>query len=311
MTASTNPVRNCDFTISLPIGTEEYYKRRFLNTKLVGWLSRNSVQYVFQWEKTGDVNFHFQGRFRLDKKKRTLQLVKEIERDVGMKKNFINVSPTNKTCRDFDYVLKEESRIKDYIYADRDIRMYQKIQPEIALENFLPWEKFIFEEWLDLNKRNVYNVSKRRILFVVDRKGGSGKSTFVKDLWIRRSRDVCCLSFDGSISQSQSAIIDAGAFPFYVIDLPRSRPRSKKDRQEFEDRFHNVLEKLCNGMLQGTMYGKLRTLVMPNPQIVVFMNWEMEKLMSRDRYVYIDLERKETFAELAERISASNASVEL
>jgi hypothetical protein len=208
----------------------------------------------------------------------------------GFDMNHITTSATSSAGREFDYVMKTETRMRGPL-SNRMGLLEQVIDPLEGLK-LRDWQSFILNNWfrldlLDCNDYNNYreatNTAQRKILFVVDSIGGTGKSTLVKHMAISHSSKVCILPVTGNVSQLVTSTIDAGAFPCYVIDLPRIQPSHK----EWVHDLLFFIECLQNGLLISSMYGKRKQLIINNPRIVIFSNYTLPELMSQDRYVYL------------------------
>jgi hypothetical protein len=143
------------------------------------------------------------------------------------------------------------------------------------------WQDLVLG-WLTLDGKKRYNQSGRRILFITDPVGCSGKSTLVKHLMLN-TKDILVLPSCGTPTQMSKALAEAGPYSNYVLDLPRVKPKP----ETIEDLMYTI-EMLSNGIICSSMYGKYQSLVMNNPQICVFSNYPLTKYLSVDRYVTID-----------------------
>ena len=313
MTASNNSVRRMDFTISLRPNMEDFaekgiYPEDFIDTSyhpiersvefLEQFLENKVDQYVFQVEdskdfitKQGDLltrNVHIQGRLNIKRRMRTTAMVAEMSRWFNnklwnmIKLEHIRISPTANPTKNFDYCMKDKTRIMGP-FSDREIEAY-KVEDPLLNKTLFKYQDIIMNQWLTKEGKLLYNNNGRRILFVQDETGNSGKSTMVKHLAISRQKDVLVLPVCGTPNQLSSALIDAGPYPYYILDLPRVKPN---DTNWISDILF-IIEQLQNGLLCNTMYGKYKSLVMSNPQIVVMSNWIIPRDLSLDRYVLID-----------------------
>jgi hypothetical protein len=281
MTASTNPVRRIDITISLRPELE--MAQSDIIDKFYDFAARHTDMFVFQLEKTGLDNLHIQGRVNIKARTRTLAFAKKTASEMKIDLKYINCSPTSNPTQNFDYTMKSETRVEGP-WSNRDLSSF-KVEDPLKGQEFYPWQEWILNQWFDKNKKALYNPNGRKILFVVDEKGNTGKSSLCKHCAIQRQKDVCILPVSGSPSQLSSAIIDAGPFPNYILDLPRCKPHNYRDW--IQDILH-VIEQLQNGLIVNSMYGKYKNLVMNNPQIVIFSNWYIDQKLSSDRYYYMD-----------------------
>jgi len=121
----------------------------------------------------------------------------------------------------------------------------------------------------------------REILFVVDEKGGQGKSYFSAD-FRRRNEETTFLSLPGKKADMVYALSTCGFTPgIILVDAPRSK------QGDFIQ--YDFLEELKNGAIFNTKY-ESRLIEMAVPHVCVFMNEQpdMTKL-SADRYSIITL----------------------
>ena len=281
MTASINPVRRMDITISMR--PDSGLDKQTMISRFNEFCSLNTDMYVFQHELTGDDNHHIQGRVSRQARIRTLSFAKKISADTGIPLCYIHVSPTQRPNQNFDYTMKSETRFSGP-YSNLDLNALNIVDPLEGIQ-LHDWQNFILNEWFDNDRKKMYNRSGRKILFVYDTKGNTGKSTLCKHCAISRQKDVCLLPVSGNANQLVSSILNAGSFSNYILDLPRCKPG---ENEKWIQDILFVIEQLSNGLLINSMYGKYTRLVMNNPQIVVFSNWKVPEYLSQDRYIYID-----------------------
>lgn len=303
MSFSKNPVRRMDFTISLrPYHGMEYNGETEVYPcphpieesveNIRHFLDREADMYVFQVEDTRQEysddpigNMHIQGRLHVSRRIRTKAMFDKLVKYLDeieywpIKIEHIRISPTSNPTRNFDYVLKEKTRVSGP-YSDRDYTLHVVEDPLKGKTKYL-WQDLALK-WLSPEGRSLYNSSSRRILFITDPVGASGKSTLVKHLMLT-SKDILVLPSCGTPTQMSNALAECGPYAGYVLDLPRVKPKP-----ETIGELMYTIEMLSNGMICSSMYGKYRSLVMNSPQICVFSNYSLSKYLSADRYVTID-----------------------
>ena len=302
MVSTKNPIVNHDITVSLPYNkvkngymTMSQEETSKIEEILEGWFTAHSKNYVFQLEQgKNEYNLHFQCRIRLKKKVRCQQLAKDLglhldeheviqnqfSKDQSMV-DWIRSSPTNNSCRDFKYVMKEESRISGP-WSDRHLSDLE-LTDTIELDRLYHWQKYLYDNVLTKGRRSEYNNDGRKIIFLVDYNGSAGKSELVRTLMTQRN-DVQYIPSCGTASQFKNGIAEAGAFRNYVLDLPRVKPKM----EQLSD-LAGALEDISNGFVSGVMYGKVKHLIMNRPNIVVCGNWFFPRyLLSKDRFIYMD-----------------------
>ncbi len=219
MTQSTNPVRRMDITISLrfhpKIDMVKYLEEEIQEAinLVTSFFEEHCTKWVFQLEDTTD-NKHLQCRIVVKKRQRTASLFNKLVVHLNVPPKWIHVTPSSNALADFSYVMKSESRLRGP-WGNMDL---EAIECEDLLDDtpMEPWQSFIADEWLDRAGRDMYNKSRRRILFCIDRKGGSGKSTLVKHLFLKRNKNTLVLPITGTASQMISCLIEAGPKSNYI-----------------------------------------------------------------------------------------------
>lgn len=311
MSFSKNSVRRMDFTISLrpqsvdptglthgeegrplfiavphPVDDTVQHVERFLNMTVDGWVfqvenSKPGEDYIQQ-------NVHIQGRLIVKRRMRTRMMFDKMCRYFEEQKYEhitpfnIRITPTSNPTRNFSYVMKEETRVQGP-FSDRDAGVYV-VQDPLENKTLYTWQDLVCNTWLSKQGQMCYNKSGRKILFVIDKQGCTGKSSLVKHLMLNRQKDVLVLPPCGSASQLSKALVECGPYPNYVLDLPRVKP---SDEKAFEDLLF-IIEQLSNGIVTSVMYGQYKSMIMDNPAIVILSNYELPYRLSADRYVTID-----------------------
>ena len=170
--------------------------------------------YVFQLEKgaKGKTD-HFQCRVSLKKKCKTMVALDNIHEILSgydswqcLEKSDIHISPTQSKTKDFDYVLKEETRERPAVSSKPlDLLTPYDI---IAEENFNEIQRFLYHQWIEDHR--LWDPLGRRILFVKDIKGGVGKSEFARTLCYKYPQLYAQLDGDQSMDRLVTSVIHAG-----------------------------------------------------------------------------------------------------
>lgn len=149
--------------------------------------------------------------------------------------------------------------------------------------------------WLDLKEpdykwqKDFYHLisqtpDDRRILNIVNKSGGIGKTSLLKYLL---SHDlVTVVPCTGSVSQMAAFLDKNWNKKVYILDMPRVR----LDKKTYQD-LALLLESLKNGILTSTMYGGTGTKLMNSPWVFIFSNEEFPmEYFSLDRRLvtYVD-----------------------
>lgn len=304
-----NPIWRQDITMSI---NRFYFSKikQVLVPSVKEVLDEICEQYVFQVEKTGLENYHFQVRVNLknDRRWRCKQLEKHLQiAFVGNQNKAANLvediyfhrihcTPTSNNAKSkFDYVMKEETRW-DGPYSDRPIFLGKTILPH---DKLLPWHR----RFVDLLEN--YDTDEpdwRTIYHVKDERGCSMKSTFCRYLLWNYEKEVGMINPFGSPNQINSSITKMGRRKMFILDIPRSYSWTKKNKDNDSiTRHYNpqwpelclVLERLKDGMLIDSFYGRFESFIMDPPIILVFSNWPLERYpgqyLSSDRIKEVDL----------------------
>lgn len=302
MPISKNALYRMDLTIALsnvePFGI---YGFGALERELKETLDLMCKAFVFQLEKGAKSDTkHFQCRVSLKKKCKTMVALDNIYDVLSgqsswqyLKKTDIHISPTQSDTKDFDYVMKEDTRERPPVSS----KPMDLLKPKDIIDetDFNPVQRFILNEWI--NKTDEWDPLGRRILFVTDVKGGAGKSELARTLCYKYPQLYAQLDGDQSMDRLVTSVIHAGPRKAYFIDLPRASENAALDLPAFmvakhDERVLNILrfcEKLKNGNVTSSFYGKYQQLIMSKPVIIVFSNWSLCRTgLGPDRVVELD-----------------------
>ena len=155
-------------------------------------------------------------------------------------------------------------------YEGNDIELFND------RKNYHPWqlklERLLFEKDGSFKKADT-----RKIVFILDEEGCSGKSTYWKHLLIKHNLELGLLA-EANMSQIKSALNRMGAKKLYIVDLPRT-----KSKMGVNDLI-NVLEQVKSGIVINNMYGQNNTLLIPPCHIIVSGNYLPYGSLSPDRW---------------------------
>ena len=250
----------------------------------------NIEKYVFQLERGENTHKeHFQGCFTTCIRVRHSTLLKRfeevlkrsqfrlLESDVEELMRNLTIDKMNGTWEEaFAYCTKSDSRLAEPVMSHK-LKQYTGSDVEFLSEkdNRFPWQQSIMEEFLDEAENNFKDPDDRKIVWITDLKGNSGKSKLVKYL-AHTYPDVAKISF-GSATQLRSGLIAAGRRTLYIVDMTFST-----GEDDSLPTMLSVLEDLKNGYLVSVMYGKYQELMIEPPHIVVFSNQTCPKGMLAD-----------------------------
>lgn len=262
-------------------------------------LSDLADSWVFQIESTAQEddgtykNLHVQGRARFKKRVRKTQILNE-KYLTGAIDAFYRASwsPTSSNCKNFDYVLKEETRIYGP-WADKKLFLGKSLIKDYQLK---PWMTQLID---DIEKHGVIMDDKyfREIVHVYDIEGGHMKSSFTRYLLNKYKERVSYINPFGTANQISSCFAKGGAKDLYLLDLPRAFKTETGYHNNYPE-ICNVIEKLKDGVVSSSMYGDGQTLLMDPPFIIMFSNWKLERrkgeYFSKDRIREIDLSEEDS-----------------
>lgn len=252
---------------------------------IIHWLDLiEAKNWVFQLEEGKGANkyLHYQGRFKLANKTRVKSLINKNAKLGDESLIGIHLSTTSSVAaKGFDYVTKSETR-KDGPWSKEQHLKMLNADPDIIE---MTSDKWIWRPW-QLSTFELFKTTRdrRKVNYIIDRTGGSGKSSFSNycdfiDIatWVppMNSKDMMafCMKFKAKS---------------YIIDLPKNFTQSKTVRINL----FNAIEALKNGMLYDLRYDARKERI-PAPNVIIFANEAPDtSLLSRDRWVVWEINTK-------------------
>lgn len=236
--------------------------------------------YVFQEESGEETGReHYQCALRLKSRKRKSTLLKLVEKSFpGMTYMFQFDRMYGTFNEAIEYCTKTETRTNAPI---SNLPIYQGMDVDILDDVYqrYPWQAALFEELFISGSLRFKTPDDRKIYWITDPIGNSGKSKFTKYVVIRSTASIK-VPF-GTATQMRSAIINEGPCNLYIIDIPRTLAK--------DDDMHAVyslIEDLKNGFVVSSMYGKNAKLIMNPPHVIVFSNMPCPRqALSADRWI--------------------------
>lgn len=245
--------------------------------ELIEQMWKFAKKWAFQLE-VGQLNGlpHYQGRFSLRVKRRLL----ETKDAVFPEWFWVHLSPTTREHQtDFDYVAKEETRVKGPwtfqlnpkpVELTAELRKFDKVP-------LYSWQADVEADLLKVD------CDDRHINFILDPGGCQGKSTFCKLMLMRGHAEwlPAFNDYKDLVRCAMSLAAAAGKAPnAYLIDLARAMNKNKLGPM-----FHGV-ETLKQGVAFDERYEFQRILFDP-PKIWFFANQMPELFMlSLDRWIF-------------------------
>lgn len=251
--------------------------------------------WVFQIESTGQdpdgtlKNLHVQGRARFKKRVRKTQILNEEYLTGSTYGAFYRASwsPTSSNCKNFDYVLKEDTRVYGP-WADKKLFLGKSL---LKPHQLTPWMDELINE-IESHGDIMDDDYFREIIHIQDVVGGNMKTSFVRYCLHKYKDRIAYINPFGTANQISSSFAKVGARDVYILDLPRSFKTSSGYHANYAD-LCNIIEKLKDGIISSSMYGEGQTLLMDPPMIMIFSNWPLESYLgeffSRDRIATLEL----------------------
>lgn len=205
----------------------------------------------------------------------------------------------NKFKESNDYRIHQENQL-NYKYNAKDIEIL------FDNKNWHKWQKNLYKLLFNAQGR-IKPADNRKIIFIEDPKGNSGKSSFLKYLYYKYKNDIGLIT-EGTSAQLKKSIVTQGAKKIYCVDLPRTA-----DNSIGTSGLSNALESLKNGLITSVMYGggtESDQLLITPPWIIVTGNdlsgstwtpdrWEVYKIRKDLDWENIsDQKRKEAIKEI-------------
>ena len=138
----------------------------------------------------------------------------------------------------------------------------------------------------------------RKIIFLYDPKGCSGKSTFFKWLFWKHSSLIGYLTV-GSASQLRSAVCKIPYKSIYLCDLARST--GSQDTSRLVD-LMSLVEELKTGAIVNVMYGKHDLILQNKSHIIVSSNFLVDPAsLSKDRLQILKITNNGTLTDITRK----------
>lgn len=231
---------------------------------VINYFEDQCKNYWFQLERgeNGEKKLHYQCCFQYsdETKKRQTAMIKWIgilcEKIDAYPPNKHSVTPVgdNRTNAIQRYVSKCDTRQAGPWCSQEIYNVYEDMK---EMQKPYPWQQHV----LDCVKVKPNN---RHIYWIYDPKGNHGKSSLCK--WMFLTKQAKLISVNNA-DRLTSAIVSAGPFKCYLLDIPRSLDAKKSIGAAFE-----IVESLKNGLILDNFFGKDKYLAMKSPWVFVFSN---------------------------------------
>lgn len=272
-----NQIHWLDFTLFVdPEASSDEFK--ILVEMIMVELRSLAKKWAFQLEKAPTTsNLHYQGRLVLINRVRFSTFLKRLKVDESVHYlKHAHWSVTNNNCHNFDYVKKSDTRIEgpwtsDGIYGEiprdiKDLKMYS---------------------WQATMARMADEYEPRKIFFLYDPDGNSGKSTIAK--WLCFFKQACDCpamnNFKDVLQFAASWKKNHADCKCFLFDMPRA------SNQENLSGMYSAIECIKSGKITDTRYCAT-TILMDPPTVFVYGNHIPNRnLLSEDRWQYFRIAR--------------------
>lgn len=304
-----------DFTLWLP----ETFEGEFLESEefqglqktLEGILDTHCQDWVYQLEQAGgnggdegdeedecddesaegDPRFHLQGRFRLKTKSR-LTALKRIFKGGPLHTAHLSVTSSENRNNNF-YVTKEDTRKGGPWYSESFSLMvkddFVPRQVREKMSELFPWQQFVLDDCRKWCPRTI-NV-------IVDRKGNSGKSSFISYMLCmeKNSLEVPPVHDFKDVAQFICSSIQQKGRKYcknIFVDFPRSRDQTKIHQ------FMAGIERIKDGRVFDSRY-RATTIMIDSPNIWMFTNIVLKlDYVSCDRWAFWTIDKSKCLQRL-------------
>lgn len=250
---------------------------------------------VFQKERGEKTNrLHYQGRFELKGprtgKKQLLKLFSQLG-------DIVNLTfQPEKLYDSTRYCTKESTRVEGPWFVGTD--HYRTKNTSMAM-TLLKWQEKLLNR---LRGPLGETYRDRKVLWIQDPKGGSGKSTFLRYLCLNKDHlKVKKLPLDkpDRLRMMICKIIQKEDVDAFVFDFTRTLDEETSIKSLFQ-----IVEEIKNAHVVSAMYGNPMEVIFSKPHVIIFTNedisnyyhylsldrWKVFEIQKRDLYEMIDPE---------------------
>ncbi len=142
---------------------------------------------------------------------------------------------------------------------------------------------------------NFKKASDREIIFINCPDGNTGKSTFIKWLFLKHPHDISFIA-EGTEAQIKSSVSNQDKKKCYFIDLPRTRTSKFSTLG-----LMNATETVKTGIITKVMFGSGRTMIMENPWIVMIGNTMPLGGFTPDRWQVFEINDKKELVDITKK----------
>lgn len=255
---------------------------------LIELFNRISEEAKFQYERGSEKGkIHIQGVFTLagprQSRTKTLELFKQRFKNISG----LTLTPVYDKVAINAYCEKQEGRVKGPFYAGKK----EFYNMDVANSKLRNWQQQLFDL---LRSEELSKLKDRKVIWIQDDTGGTGKSWFQK--WLRLGqKELVVRSLPvSSVDRLMSAVFIIQRevkVDTYCIDLTRTQGED----QSYKDLFASI-EQIKNGWVIDVMYGKFHEAYFNPPAVIIFTNNKIEDFrhyLSEDRWKVYNIDKQE------------------
>ena len=178
-----------------------------------------------------------------------------------------------------NYVTKTETRLEGPYYCGRKSVYDHELAATMVLK---PWQQDLMD-FLILEERMLRD---RKVIYVEDINGGSGKSTFIK--WLRTAQTrfsfrALPISAVDRLASAINLITKEYKLDIVAFNVTREQGKDQSDLD-----LYAAVEQIKDGYVVDVMYGKFNEALFNPPIVIIFSNkafTDVRKYLSYDRWV--------------------------
>ena len=249
--------------------------------------------YLFTFKKESKLIYLFSTRNR-KREGQLLRLVNKYIYKTNLQEAMDRPSIKALLKKDFYKKIKEleQSKVIKNTEIPKEFPNYNGSDVQILedRENWHPWQVELYEKFFyKTGEMKKAKPEDRKIYFLYDPKGCSGKSTFFKWLLWKNSPNIGYLT-SGTASQLRSALSKTDYKDMYLCDLPTSLG-AQGSRRLID--LMGVIEELKSGIFMSVMYGKNSLILQNKSHIIISSNQLIDpNRLSKDRLEILKIENK-------------------
>lgn len=216
-------------------------------------LNKWAKNWAFQLERSDTGYVHWQVRLKLFNRK----MKNKAQKDSQIPGIWSMTSKLTHAHKSFNYVLKEEGRIK----GPFENRTW--IPPQRVTRQLKKFRSFTPHAWQDELKERLQQVDDRSIVYILNATGNQGKTILIEDLCQKRiAKRIPPLQKAQDVMQMVFCYPDVG---IYLVDMPRAMHGKRLIE------FYEAIETIKGGWCYDTRYKGVDRWF-DRPQICIFAN---------------------------------------